>query len=192
MGNELATTVHTAAMPSQLRSMVRQWYTANVVQGRDPATMVKLHASAAAEGVRDTGVAAVMGSMLGAFHALNPTGLDVKVPGTTHKIPVDAVAALAGLVGGVGAASAPHGAGKVVSQMGATCAGIYGFRMTNDLIVKMRKKRTGVDQASNRVIGKAEFGADPGTGWANGSRSGDSGGSFGGEDPILAAARALD
>lgn len=190
MANELATTVHTAAMPSQLRSMVRQWYTANVVQGRDPATLVKMHTSAAAEGVRDTGVAAVMGSMLGAFHALSPTGLDMKVPGTTQKVPLDAVAALVGLAGGVGAATAPHGMGKVVSQMGATCAGIYGFRMTNDLIVKMRKKKTGVDQASNRIIGKAEFGADPGTGWADGSRSG-GGGTFGGEDPILAAARAL-
>jgi hypothetical protein len=188
--NELATTVHTAAMPSQLRSMVRQWYTANVVQGRDPATMVKLHASAAVEGVRSTGEAAVMGSILGAFHALNPTGLDVKVPGTSLKVPADAAAALLGLVGGVGAASAPHGMGKTVAQMGATCAGIYGFRMTNDLIVKMRKKKTGVDSASNRLIGKAEFGGERSTVRGNmGSFAGEP--QFEGEDPILAAARNL-
>lgn len=187
--SNLATTVHTAAMPSQLRSMVNQWYKSNIVQG-DAATMVKLHASAAVEGVRSTGEAAVMGSILGAFHALNPTGLDVKIPGTAVKVPADAAAALLGLVGGVGAASAPHGMGKTVAQMGATCAGIYGFRMTNDLLVKMRKKKTGVDQASNRVISKAEFGAEGG--WAEGSKSWvQSSNTFSGEDPILAAARAL-
>ncbi len=185
---QLATTVHTAAMPSQLRSMVRAWYNNNVAQG-DAVTMAKLHASAAVEGVRATGEAVTMGSILGAFHALNSTGLDVKIPGTTVKVPVDAAGALLGLLGGVGTASAPHGMGKTVAQMGATCAGIYGFRMTNDLIVKMRKKKTGVDQASNRLVGKAEFGGE----WAEGSSKPWGAGKvkFSGEDPILAAARNL-
>ncbi len=187
MANGLATTVHTAAMPSQLRSMVGAWYRNNVAQG-DAVTMAKLHASAAVEGVRATGEAATMGAILGAFHALSPTGLDVKVPGTSVKVPADAAGALLGLIGGVGAASAPHGMGKTVAQMGATCAGIYGFRMTNDLIIKMRKKKTGVDQASNRIISKAEFGGEGG--WADGSKSWVQPG-FNGEDPILAAARAL-
>jgi hypothetical protein len=190
--DKLATTVHTAAMPSQLRSMVRQWYNANVAQG-DAVTMAKLHASAAFEGVRGTGEAVTMGALLGAFHALNPTGLDVKVPGTALKVPADAAMAVLGLVGGVAAASAPHGMGKTVAQMGATCAGIYGFRMTNDLLVKMREKKTGVSQASNRMVSKAEFGAEGG--WAAGSKSwvqpGFNGAPSFGEDPILKAARSL-
>lgn len=187
---QLATTVHTAAMPSQLRSAVRQWYNSNVVQGRDPATLVKMHASAAVEGVRATGESAVMGSILGAFHAMNPTGLDVKIPGTTHKLPADALAALMGLVGGVGAATAPHGMGKTVATMGAACAAVYGFRQTNDLIVKMREKKTGATSASNRLVSKASFGAE-GSGWAQGSSMHGASASFEGEDPILKAARNL-
>lgn len=185
MENKLATTVHTAAMPSQLRSMVKQWYMANVAQG-DAVTMAKLHASAAVEGVRGTGEAIMMGSILGAFHALNPTGLDVKIPGTTHKGPADALAAAVGLIGGIGAASAPHGMGKTVAQMGATCAGIYSFRMTNDLIVKMRQKKTGVTQASNRIISKAEFGGEGGANHRIPANI-----SFGGEDPIIQMANRM-
>lgn len=190
---DLATTVHTAAMPSQLRQMVRKWYSNDVVQ-RDPVTIAKMHVSAAVEGIRGTGESAVMGSILGAFHAMNPTGLDLNVPGTKQKVPVDAVAAVVGLLGGVGAASASHGMGKTVANAGFACAAVFGFRQTNDLIVKLRKKKTGVDQASNRLVSKAEFGAEGG--WADGSKSwvashhGDAP-SFGAEDPILKAARSL-
>ena len=190
---DLATTVYPAAMPSQLRSMVKQWYLSNVVQG-DAVTMAKMHATAAVEGVQATGVAVTMGSILGAFHALNTTGLDVNIPGTKTKFPADAVVALAGLLGGIGAASAPHGIGKSVAQMGATAAGIYGFRMTNDLVVKMRQKKIGVTQASNIIFSKAQFGAE-GTGkggWAGGSVSRIHGApAFGGEDPIIKMARSL-
>jgi hypothetical protein len=188
MANELATTVHTAAMPSQLRSMVRQWYSQNIVQNRDPLTIAKLHASAAVEGLRGTGESAVMGSILGAFHAMNPTGLDVKVPGTTHKVPVDAVAALVGLAGGIGAASAQHGMGKTVANAGFACAAVFGFRQTNDLIVKLREKKTGVTQAANKTISKASFGGERAV-WGNTVIGGQQG--FHGEDPILRAARNL-
>ncbi len=187
MSTALAKTVHTDAMPSQLRSMVRQWYTSNVVNNRDPMTIAKLHASAAVRGLRGTGESAVMGSLLGAFHAMNPTGLDVKIPGTTHKFPADALAALVGLAGGIGAASAQHGMGETVANAGFACAAVFGFRQTNDLIVKLQQKKTGVSQASQRVISKAEFGVEGS--WAPGSRSRKS--SFAGEDPILRSARNL-
>lgn len=187
MAETALTNVPTAAMPSQLRSMVKAW---SQRLGNDPAAIAKLHAAAAVTGVRATGEAAVMGSILGAFHALNPTGLDVKVPGTTHKAPADAIGAVVGLIGGIGAASAPHGMGNTVAQMGASCAAVFSFRKTNDLIVAMRKKKTGADQASNRVISKAEFGGEGG--WADGSKSWvQPNQSFHGEDPILAAARNL-
>lgn len=186
MSDKLATTVHTAAMPSQLRTMVKKWYTSNVVEG-DAATMVKLHASAAAEGVRATGESAVMGSLLGAFHAVNKTGLDVTVPGTSHKVPVDAIGALLGLAGGVAAASAPHGMGKTVANAGAACAAVYGFRQVNDLIAKLKAKQSGATPGGGAApgsvtISKASFGGEGG--WADGSR-----GRFHGEDPVLAAAR---
>jgi hypothetical protein len=186
MSTELATTVHTKAMPSQLRRLVAQWYGTNIANGGDASTLVKLHASAAVEGVRETGVAGVQGAILGAFHALSPTGLDVKIPGTTHKVPADLVGALVGLAASVGAASAPHGLGKSVQSMGAACMAVFSFRQTNDALVKMREKKTGATQASNRVISKSSFGAEGG--WAAGSRA-SSGSSFAGEDPILAAAR---
>jgi hypothetical protein len=167
--------------------MVKRW-SADIAQGNDPQGLVKLHASAAVQGVRATGEGVVMGSILGAFHALNPSGLDVKVPGTTAHVPVDALAALVGLAGGVGGATAPHGMGKTVANMGAVCAGIYGFRQTNDLIAKMRAKKAGATGGQNLTIGKASFGAEGVSGgWAPGSASA----GFEGEDPILKAARNL-
>ncbi len=188
MSTALAKTVHTDAMPSQLRSMVRQWYTSNIVQNRDPMTIAKLHASAAVRGLRGTGESAVMGSLLGAFHAMNPSGLDVKIPGTTHKLPVDAAAALLGLAGGIGAASAQHGMGETVANAGFACAAVFGFRQTNDLIVKLRQKKTGVTQASNVIVSKASFAGEGG--WGGGHRI-PTKVSFGAEDPILKAARGL-
>lgn len=188
MATELATTVHTKAMPSQLRSMVNSWYQSNIANGGNVAALAKLHASAAVEGVRSTGESGITGALLGAFHAMNPTGLDIKVPGTTHKVPADALAALMGLAGGVAAASAPHGIGKTVQTMGAACAAVYGFRQTNDLIVKMREKKTGATQASNIKMSKASFGAED---WAHGSKTYLAPSSFEGEDPIVKVARSL-
>lgn len=189
--DKLATSVPTAAMPSQMRTMVQRWFRDNVVQDKDPIAIAKLHASAAVEGVRDNGVAGIMGMSLGAFHALNATGLDVKVPGTTHKVPADALAAGIGFLGSIGAATAPHGMGKVVGTMGTTAMGIYSFRMTNDLIAKMRQKKKGVSQASDRIISKAEFGGEGG--WADGSKAATMHGApdFGAEDPIIKMARGL-
>ncbi len=189
MANELAT-VNTAALPSALRRMVNQW-AGDVKAGGDTRSLARIHGEAAVTGLRGTGEGAVMGSLLGAFHALSPTGLDLKIPGTTHKIPVDAVGALVGLIGGIGAATAPRGMGTTVANGGVACAVVFGFRQTNDLIVKLRQKKTGVTQASNRVISKAEFGAEGGwseggSEWANKHR-----GSFNGEHPILKAARNL-
>ncbi len=186
MTTALATSVPTGAMPSQLRSMVNAWYK-NV--DSSPMQMAKLHAEAAVSGVRATGESAVMGSILGGFHAMNTTGLDVKVPGTTHKVPADAIAALLGLVGGVGAATAPHGMGKTVANMGAAAAAVYGFRQTNDLIAKMKAAKAGATPAGgaavagNVTISKASFGGE----FAPGSAPPRS--QFGAEDPIVAFAR---
>jgi len=188
--DKLATTVPTAAMPSQMRTMVNRWFKENVVQDRDPIALAKLHAAAAVEGVRDQGVAGMTGLGLGAIHALSPTGLDVKIPGTTHKVPADALAAGIGFLGSIGAATAPHGMGKVVGTMGTTAMGVFSFRTMNDLIVKMQQKKTGATQASQRIISKASFNGEGG--WADGSvPRAKAAQHFHGEDPVLAVARTL-
>ncbi len=188
MSTALASTVHTAAMPAALRSQVRQWYD-RMATDNDAIAIAKQHVSSAVEGVRATGEGVTFGAMLGAFHALNPTGLDVKVPGTNHKVPADLLGAVLGLAAGVGATLAPHGIGRSVQNGGVACAVVFGFRQTNDLLVKLREKKTGVTQASNQTISKAAFGGEGG--WADGSNKSWAQGSFAGEDPILKVAAGL-
>src|ERR1700745_966242 len=186
---DLAKTVHTDALPGHIRGMVRQWHNSQV-EPRNAATMVKLHASAAAEGIRGTGEAVVIGSVLGAIHAMSPTGLDVKIPSSTAHLPVDAAIAVVGLIGGIGAVAAPHGTGKTLANAGQTAAGIYAFRQTNDLIAKIKEKRAGATGGTNIHINKTQFGAE--SSWAPGTTSWASKpSSFRGEDPIVTAARNL-
>ncbi len=190
MTTSLAPVVHTAALPPHLRSQVRTWYSRLANHSPDTvAQLAKQHVSAGVQGVRATGEAAVVGSLLGAFHAMNPTGLDMKVPGTSVKVPLDAAGALLGLVAGVAATTAPHGLGSSLHSAGAACAAIYGFRQTNDLVAKLKLQRSGITPGGGASVGsvtisKSSFGGEAGVGWAAGSR-------FEGEDPILKLARDL-
>lgn len=152
----------------------------------------KLHGTAFAEAVRSTGEGGVFGAILGGVHGMLPQGLDFPVPGTKMHVPLDGVGALLGLAAGTFAAAEPYGVGKTLANGAASCATIYSFRKTNDLLIAMQQRKSGITpgggaQMVQGKIGKATFGADS-HGWAKGSAKP---GADIGEDPVVSLARSL-
>lgn len=152
------------------------------------------------QGVRATGEASIVGMLLGGVHGAMPGGLDVKLPfmKTKTTVPADFVGAIAGLVIGTATANHESGVSGTVLNAGATCAGVFAFRSTNDAIVKLRQAKSGVTPGGGAApipgkISKAEFAGDFGAvrqGWGSGFLTRGQGSDIG-EDPIVAAARNL-
>jgi hypothetical protein len=194
----------------QQRSAIRQAYDRLVAEGgngtqQSIAARAELHATAALEGVRQTGEAGVFGAMLGVAHASLKSGLDVRVPGTKHVVPLDGIGAIMGLLGGAAAAAEPHGIGKTLANGGATCMSIFAFRKAHDLVQDLKMKRAGATPGGGAMpagidpkiskaqfAGESDFGSEgAGTGWAAGSRKPSIFGSDPSEDRIVQMARNL-
>lgn len=202
---------NSGVIPPSQKSAIRAAYDRLIAEGsgaQSAAARAKLHMTAAMEGVRATGEAGVFGAVLGAVHASCKTGLDVKIPGTRHTMPLDGAGALIGVLAGAAAAAEPHGIGKTFINGGAACMAIFSFRKVHDLLQDLKVKRAGgvpgagvaiegVDPKISKAqfAGESDFGTD-GTGWAAGSRTpGSIFGRFAGEsnaeDPIVRLARNL-
>lgn len=126
---------------------------------------------------RQAGESVVVGGLLGYANATLKTGLDV------GKVPIDAVVGVLGLGGR--ALMAHDGIASDLGNAGAAAAAIFTFRKTQAFVAAKRAEKglpTGAAPAS-AFKAKAKFAGEFG------------GESFGvedfGEDPILAAARAL-
>ena len=191
-----------AGMPTHLKSGMRAWIDRTIAAGgntpESARSIAKLHAVAAIEGVRATGESAIVGGILGAIHATLPNGLDIPVKSAKMNIPADGAGAILGLLAGVMAAQEPHGIGRSLQQAGATCAAVFAFRKTNDLIVEMKIKSSGITPGGGAVLpskmSKAAVfaGEDSSFEGVRGKRGGVIGSVFGAdEDPIVAAARRL-
>lgn len=201
---------NSGAITGTERSAIRRAYE-RIIEGdssQSAAARAKIHATAALEGVRATGEAGVVGALLGAAHAAFKSGLDVKIPGTSHLMPLDGAGALLGLLGGAAAANEPHGVGKTIANGGAACMAVFSFRKVHDLMQDLKVKKSGATPGGGayvegvdpkiskaRFAGETSFGAE-GQGWAPGSRvpvQGGGRGTFGaeGEDPIVRMARNL-
>jgi hypothetical protein len=183
-----------AGAPSSATRSIKEWAEKNLTGDSTgfsaKLAKAKLHGTAFAEGVRNTGEGAVFGAILGGVHGLLPQGLDFPIPGTKHHLPLDGAGALLGLVAGTFAAAEPYGVGKTLTNGGASCATVYSFRKMNDLMIAMRERKSGATPGGGAAgipgkIGKASFSGDGG--WAPGSaKPGDIG-----EDPVVAMARGL-
>lgn len=202
----LETLMKSGALPNSQKTSILAAYQRML----DNGTLAKSKAAgiSLAEGVPVVGAAGMVGAALGAAHCMLPGGLDVKIPGTTHTVPLDGIGAVLGLIGGAGAAyDGMPGIGRVIQGGAATCMGIYSFRKVHDLLTNMKARKSGItpgggaSAAGLQKIGKSsfagegDFGAEGG--WAPGSnvpqRSWNPFGSEGdfGEDPIVKAARNL-
>jgi hypothetical protein len=192
-----------AGMPTHLKSGMRAWIDRTIAAGgqtpESARSIAKLHAVAAIEGVRATGESAIVGGILGAIHATLPNGLDIPVKAAKMNIPADGAGAVLGLLASVMAAQEPHGIGRSLQQAGATCAAVFAFRKTNDLIVEMKIKSSGITPGGGAALPPkmskaAVFAGEDSSfeGPARVKRGGVIGSVFGSdEDPIVAAARRL-
>ncbi len=163
-GMTLFSKVESSNLPARTKSLLRQMVDKVSPYG---ATMhrAKGHVVGAAQGVRQGGESAIIGSLLGAAHVHLKTGLDV------GKIPVDGVVGVAGLLAGV--ALAHEDVGTDLRNMGAAGITTYSFRKTYDFLAA--KKRAKGEKPGGTFAGESD---EPG--YVNA-----------GEDPIIAAARAL-
>lgn len=142
-------------------SSIRRWYE-SARGGSSAMARAKLHAEAAANGLRSGGESLIVGGLLGALHV--EKGLDYK------KVPVDAVVGGLGLV--AGAALAHEQYGKDLANAGSAALAIFSFRKTYEFLAEKKK-----------ADGKPVAG-----GFKGASVAGDD---YGAEDPIIAAAKFL-
>jgi putative hemolysin len=153
-------------MPAAQKSAIRRWYENNIAAdgAQGAIARAKMHASVAVENVRAGGEALIVGGGLGALAATH--GLDYKAG--TASVPIDASLGIAALATSAAMAHTPF-AGDA-RNAGITALGVFAFRKTYGVIAELQKKngKTPVAFAGEDVD------AD-----------------FGGEDPIISAARAL-
>jgi hypothetical protein len=133
-------------------------------EGMMPDGLHKGHVEEGGSIIRQTGEALLVGGLAGAFHA--SAGLD------KGKIPLDAAGGAVALVAAMMTRSPFHrdGVSTDLRNTGASLMTIYAFRKAHELVAAKKRATGGV------VAGELEAGADE---------------TFGAEDPIIAAARAL-
>lgn len=132
------------------------------------AARAKLHAAAAGKGLRQGGESLLVGGLLGAASVALPTGLDVK------KVPIDAVVAGVGILGGVALAHEEFGVD--LGNAGSAAAAVFSYRKTQDFMAA--KARAAGKKPGFEVHGDDEGFVPHGE-------------DFGAEDPVVAAARFL-
>lgn len=161
-------------IPSSEKSQIRRWYE-RMTGGGVSLSRVKQHASEGLEAVRQGGESLLTGGALAIAHAELKTGLDVR------GVPIDALLGGLGLAGRAAMAHMPGGVDS--GNIGASAATVFAFRKTFDLIAQ---KKASKGQATGGAFGPAQQAKVAGEFEGDSSDDSDVG-----EDPIVAAARAL-
>lgn len=165
----------------KFQSPMVRWYNQLSNQQSERVALAKVHAVAAGENIRAGGESLMAGAALALVHTTLAQGLDFK------KVPLDAAFGTAALIAGVFGAADEFG--KDISNVGATCLGVWSFRSVHDFNLKRKGTTAG-------LIGKASF-AGENDGWAAGSRpirrNNQAPATYAGEtvDPVVSAARDL-
>lgn len=157
-------TIERSNIAPEKKSQFRKWYDNARSGGFERASS---HLGATGHAFRQVGETAVAGALLGYVKAVRQDGLDAG----KHKIPLDAVGG-AVLIAGSIALGTTHEASTDLRNVGSFGVGVAAMRKTEDFIV------------SRRVAGGAPVAGAPAAGTP--AAHGDIG-----EDPIVAAARAL-
>ncbi len=147
------------------------------------------HVSAGAAMVREVGEGAITGAALGVAHAMLPTGLDID-----GKVPLDALVAGLGILGGVGMAHEEYGAD--LRNVGAAASTIFSFRKMYAFAAAKKMADTSKPaelripgdrvQEQNVLMQKQASGKTAAL-----AAHGDFGADAGQEDPVITAARGL-
>lgn len=158
--------IESSNIPSRQKSTLRRW--ADSVRGGGMASF-KTHAGSVAHGVRQGGTALVVGAGLGYVKAVRPDGLDVRVQG--KDVPLD------GLGGALAIAASVATAGEEYStdlrNLGSDAIAICAFRKTDDFVLARRAAGAPAAPVAPAAAATPAVAGDYG------------------EDPIVAAARAL-
>lgn len=131
--------VHSSNMPSHHKSAIRRFWEQAKGGGSSMLARGGKHLSATGAAFRQGGESILMGGILGAVHV--EYGLDIKVPKSTIVVPVDALTAGVGLLGGV--ALAHQEGGVDLRNAGASAATVFAFRKTYDFMAEKKKASGG-------------------------------------------------
>lgn len=159
--------VESSNLPASQKSSIRRIYEATMGKYGGSISRARIHAIEGGHAVRQTGESIVTSAALAAAHVHLPTGLDYK------KVPVDGVIGALGMIAGVSLAH--EGVGADLRNVGASGISIFTFRKVFQLLAEKKLQAGGMPGG---LIGPA------GPPVAHGETD------FG-EDPIIAAARAL-
>jgi hypothetical protein len=171
------------------KSALREFIEDKLVVGQPLGSLspTRKQINAAGQGLRAGGESLLVGGALGAAHAHLKGGLDFK------GVPIDAVAGIAGLIGGT--LGADEEIGRDLANAGAAALAVFAFRKVHDLTAEVKLKQSGATAGGGAATGqirisKAQFGAEGRSGILGRGRA-NANASFNGEDPIVAAARGL-
>lgn len=117
------------------KSAIRKMYE-SIMPGSAHMQRARMHLTAGGEAIRGGGEGVITGAALGAAHAMLPTGLDMSIPGTSMKGPVDAALAAAALAGS--AVLAGEDFSTDLRNVGISSAAVFGFRKTNEFVAAKR------------------------------------------------------
>lgn len=158
-------TIQSSNLPSSQKSAIRRLYES---MGGSGSALDRVRAAAVTSGeaIRQGGESVVVGAVLGAAHVYLPQGLNMKV-GQKVNVPIDAAAGA--LLMGAAVLMSDEPVAEDLRNAGASALSVFSFRKTYEVLAKKRAP-------GGKFAGEDGWfaGADPS------------------EDPVIAAARALD
>jgi hypothetical protein len=169
MGDGVLGAIESSNLPSHHKSSIRKWL--DRATGGAGLGRAKAHALATGHVLRQGGEAVLVGGALGAIKAERAEGLDIK-----GKMPIDGIAGAAFLAASIGVAN--HEVSTDLRNAGSNALTVFAFRKSEQYF--LNRKGMGAPPPAAAVPGPA----------AGGGAAPAAAGDYG-EDPIVAAARAL-
>lgn len=114
------------------------------------------HAAAGVNTVRQYTEAGGTGALLGAMHAILPSGLDIPIPKTKMQVPLDGAAAL--LFAGIGMWGAGEDYAPDARNIGAAATTVWSFRQMFGFVAAKRKKSG--KTVGGRFAGESDMSSD--------------------------------
>ncbi len=168
--SNLALAVDSSNLSTHEKSNLRKWFE----RAGGPTHLARAKGAALEGGhvVRAVGEGGVTGALLGALDGTLTGGLDATIPGTQTKVPLDALAAGAALVGAVVLGHMGEDVREDARNVAGQCTAIWSFRKTTAYV----RSKGGISNMAGEITGP---------------KSASGFGTEGPEDPIVACAKAL-
>jgi hypothetical protein len=146
MADALTEEISQSNMSRPAKSAIRRWY-----ESIGGGTGIKRHVTETAQAVRQGGESGLMGAALGLLEAERGS-LDIQMGG--HSVPLDGVAAAAGLLGSVVMANDSTGLSADLRNLGSSALTVLAYRKAGD----WRRKGKGIHSGSRALPGHTAHG----------------------------------